>query len=263
MTGPRRLLASIHDVTPFHAQRLERLVPLLEAVVGKGHFALLVVPDFHRTGAIDADPAFARQLRGWADEGCEIFLHGFTHRDETLHGSHLAQIKAKRLTAGEGEFLGLGYQAASRKLADGRKMIEDVIGRPVRGFVAPAWLYSADSLQAIADQDFGIAEDHFSVWNPQNGTTLARGPVVTYASRTLLRLLGSLLWSRMATVALACATTVRFAVHPHDIDAPELVSEITRALAAFTRSHNPSRYSDLLTTARCGNEHVVPSLRQG
>jgi uncharacterized protein len=245
MTTTRRLLASIHDVTPYHLHRLERLVPMVEEVVGKGKFALLVVPDFHREGRIDADSAFARRLRGWADDGCDIFLHGFTHLDDSKHASIGTALKARRLTAGEGEFLGLSFDQADRKLVEGRAMVEDVIGRPVTGFIAPAWLYSPDSLRAIAHQGFALCEDHFRVWNPQDAKIHARGPVVTYASRTPSRLLSSLLWSRIATVVLSRAKVVRFAVHPNDVDAPELVAEISRALRAFSRSHVPSSYVEL------------------
>ena len=245
MTSTRRLLASIHDVTPYHLDRLERLVPLIEEVVGKGNFALLVVPDFHRAGRLDHNTEFARRLRGWADDGCDIFLHGFTHLDDSKHNSIGASLKARKLTAGEGEFLGLSYYDASRKLIDGRRMVEDIIGRPVTGFIAPAWLYSTDTVRAIAHQGFTLCEDHFRVWNPQDAKVHARGPVVTYASRSPSRLLSSLLWSRIATVVLSRANVVRFAVHPNDVDAPELVAEISRALRAFGRSHVPSSYRRL------------------
>lgn len=149
------------------------------------------------------------------------------------------------MTAGEGEFLGIGYSEASGRLERGRTMLEDMIGAPVAGFVAPAWLYGPDSLKAIADRGFTLVEDHFRVWNPQSGAVLARGPVLTYASRSPLRLASSLLWSRLATIALKRAKTVRFAVHPHDVDSPALVHEIGRALGAFSASHRPSAYGDL------------------
>lgn len=245
MTNPRRLLASIHDVTPFHLERLERLVPLVEDIVGKGKFALLAVPDFHGEGRLDHHKDFARRLRGWADDGCDIFLHGFTHRDESAHESIGARLRASGLTAGEGEFSGLSYYDASRKLNDGRKMVEDIIGRPVTGFVAPAWLYSPGSLRAIAHQGFALCEDHFKIWDPQTQKIYSKGPVVTYASRSPTRLLSSLAWSRIATVALSRASTVRLAVHPHDVDAGELVAEISRALRVFSRSHLPSSYLQL------------------
>jgi uncharacterized protein len=242
---PKRLLASIHDVTPYHAARLDRLVPLVERIVGAGRYALLVVPDFHRSGLLRDNLAFANRLRSWADAGCEIFLHGFSHLDESQHVSRAAQIKAERLTAGEGEFLGLDYNDATSRLQDGRSMLEDIIGRPVAGFIAPAWLYGSDSLKALVDQGFSLAENHFRVWNPQTDAVLARGPVITYASRSLPRLASSILWSRIATIALTKAQTVRFAVHPHDVDSPRLMREIERALQAFTATHAPSAYADL------------------
>jgi uncharacterized protein len=251
----RKLLASIHDVTPHHAARLDRLVPLVEGIVGAGRYALLVVPDFHRKGVLTAAPAFARRLRDWADAGCEIFLHGFTHLDESEHEDAAMRLKAQRMTAGEGEFLGLSYDDASGRLREGRAMVEDIIGRPVTGFIAPAWLYGEDSLRAIAAQEFALVEDHFRVWQPETGRVLTKGPVVTYASRSPMRLASSLLWSRIATLLLSRARAVRFAVHPHDVDSAALISEITRALTAFARSHSPAHYADLVEA------HMPHSLR--
>jgi uncharacterized protein len=245
MSTGRRLLASVHDVTPFHLERLDRLVPIVEKAVGAGRYALLVVPNFHRAGLLKDNITFARRLRGWSDTGCEIFLHGFTHLDESEHASRAARLKAQKMTAGEGEFLGLSHSEATQRLVEGRAMLEDMIGKPVAGFIAPAWLYGDESLKAIADQGFALIEDHFRVWNPVNGAVLTRGPVVTYASRSIPRLASSILWSRIATVALARARTVRFAVHPHDVDSPVLIREITRALSRFSASHRPSAYSDL------------------
>lgn len=246
MKPTRRLFASIHDVSPYHAARLERLVPVVEKAVGSGRYAMLVVPDFHRKGALRDHPDFAAKLRAWSDAGCEIFLHGFTHLDESVHATRAAQLKAERLTAGEGEFLGLSYDQATRKLVEGRALLEDIIGRPVAGFIAPAWLYGRDSLKAIADQGFDLVEDHFRVWSPQSDQVFARGPVITYASRSVPRLVSSILWSRIATVVLSRAKTVRLAVHPHDVDSPRLMHEIERALRVWTLTHKPASYNERL-----------------
>ena len=40
----------------------------------------------------------------------------------------MAAFKAKHMTASEGEFLGLTRAEAARRMADGRKLIEDIIG---------------------------------------------------------------------------------------------------------------------------------------
>lgn len=244
MTVQRRLLASIHDVSPYHEARLERLVPLVEASIGPGRFAMLVVPDFHGMARLGDYPSFACKLRHWAEAGCEIFLHGYTHFDESEHHTFAARMKAGWLTVDEGEFLGLDYSRAVRKLSAGRKLLEDITGRPVSGFVAPAWLYSRDSKKVLHDQGFTLAEDHFRVWNPQSGAVLTRGPVLTYASRSRARLASSILWSRIATVAMARARVVRIAVHPHDVDSAALRDEIKRVFAAFARSHRPATYAE-------------------
>ena len=149
------------------------------------------------------------------------------------------------MTAGEGEFLGLDFATAKTRLVDGRKQVEDIIGRPIGGFVAPAWLYGAPAKEAIEELGFPLAEDHFKVWQPTTGAVLTRGPVITYASRTPTRLLSSLLWSKAAGLLLKPAAVVRVGVHPHDWDAPELVQEIGRTLRHFSRSHTASRYAEL------------------
>jgi predicted deacetylase len=78
-------------------------------------------------GALASNPAFQAKLRGWADQGVEMFVHGWFHKDLAEH-TGMAAIKAKHMTASEGEFLGLSRDEAARRMADGRKLIEDIIG---------------------------------------------------------------------------------------------------------------------------------------
>lgn len=242
----RKLLVSVHDVSPDQGWRIERLMGLIEELIGPGKAALLAVPHFHHGATIGSDRAFVGRLRAWCEAGSEVFLHGYYHVDDARHAGRLASWKANNLTAGEGEFLGLDFAQARQRLVDGRNSVEDAIGRPVAGFVAPAWLYSADARRAVASLGFPIAEDHFRVWEPATGRLLARGPVITYASRSPVRLLSSLLWSRVAGLALKPMPIVRIGIHPHDWGEPELVSEITRTLRHFARTHSPSHYADLL-----------------
>ena len=59
----KRLLASIHDVSPRFEREVEQLLDRLRGHVGD-RLAMLVVPD-HWNGA-PMTPAFAAKLRGWA-----------------------------------------------------------------------------------------------------------------------------------------------------------------------------------------------------
>jgi predicted deacetylase len=243
-TGPRLLLASIHDVSPRFESEIDRLVDLLAPHVGT-RLAMLVVPNHWGDAPIVPGSAFAGRLRSWADQGVEMFLHGFTHRDNAQYSGAANRMRARFMTASEGEFLGLSSAEAAARIKDGRALIEGVIGRPIDGFVAPAWLYGEGAHDALGRSAIPLAEDHLRVWSPATGAELAWGPVITWASRTRLRLLSSL----VAAVALRHVPlkVLRIGVHPPDIGHPALVGSINRTFTAARRNRRPARYGDLLS----------------
>ncbi|NYD88261.1 polysaccharide deacetylase family protein [Sphingomonas melonis] len=236
----KRLFASIHDVSPRFEGQVDRLLDHLAPHVGR-RLAMLVVPDHWSSAPIT--PAFATRLRGWADEGVEMFVHGWTHRDDSAHAGTAAALKARHMTAGEGEFLGLSHAEALARMRRGKALVEDITGRPATGFIAPAWLYSEGARAALADAGFALAEDHARVWRP-GGAIVARGPVITWASRTRMRQLSSLAAAGALRYALQPTRNVRIAVHPGDTTVPVLLDSITTTFAAFRR-HRPAAYAEL------------------
>lgn len=240
----RRLLASIHDVGPGFEREVDHLVALLERRLGTGAFAMLVVPDHWGRHPLRDARAFQHRLRAWSDAGVEMFVHGWYHRDEASH-TGLAGLKARHMTASEGEFLGLDEADAFDRMTRGRALVEDVIGRPAAGFIAPAWLYGPGARAALRRSGLMLAEDHWRVWEAATDTVLARGPVITWASRSRGRTASSIAFAALARRTLGVLDTVRVAVHPGDVTKPELIASIDATLARFARSHTPSRYADL------------------
>ena len=240
---PRILLASIHDVSPRFESEVDALVGRLEGSVGN-RLAMLVVPNHWHSSPIIPGSAFATRLRGWADSGIEMFLHGFFHRDEARHEGAMDRLRASHMTAGEGEFLGLNLNEAAQRISDGRALLEDVIGRSIDGFVAPAWLYGEGALEALREAKVAVAEDHWRVWSPRSGETLARGPVITWASRTRARLLSSL--AAAAALRHLPIPVLRIGVHPPDVRSPALLRSIDASLIAALKNRRPGRYSELL-----------------
>ena len=238
----RRLLASIHDVGPKFEGAVDQLVDRLERYVGAANFAMLVVPDHWDEAPLSAAPAFQAKLCRWADAGVEMFLHGWRHRDDAP-AKGFAQ---RHMTAGEGEFSALSAADASARISDGRKIVEDAIGRPVAGFIAPAWLYSPGALDAVRDAGFALAEDHMKVWQPTSGKVVARGPVLTWASRSPGRIRSSLMVATAARTLPQALPTARIAVHPGDVTVPALLNSIDATFARFAATHRVSRYADLL-----------------
>jgi predicted deacetylase len=238
----RLLLASIHDVSPRYESQVDRLATRLEPFVGT-RFAMLVVPNHWRSGQIRPGSPFASRLREWSSQGIEMLLHGFYHRDEHEHRG-FDRFRAKFMTAKEGEFLGLSRAEALQRIADGRALVEDIIGKPVTGFVAPAWLYGPGAYEALAESGVRIAEDHMRVWSPATGKVLARGPVITWASRTPMRLRSSLAAAALLG-RLAPQRVLRIGVHPGDCGSPALLESIRKTLARASALRTAARYLDL------------------
>jgi len=239
----RLLLASVHDVSPRFETQVDQLIGLLSAHVGD-RIALLVVPNHWGDAPIVPGSPFAAKLRGWAEAGLEIFLHGYFHRDLASHQGTADRMRAKLMTAGEGEFLGLSRDSASARIAEGRALLEDVTGRPVAGFVAPAWLYSRGAMEALADGALPIAEDHLRVWSPATGRQLARGPVITWASRSPWRLASSL--AAAAALRRAPMEVLRVGVHPPDTAHPRIMRSIEKTLDFAVRRRLPGSYGSLV-----------------
>ncbi len=241
----KRLLASIHDVHPGSIDAVERLSAQFERHLGGPRFAMLVVPDHWGQNPVAGNRVFKARLRAWADSGIEMFVHGWFHQDRSEH-SGVAALKARHMTASEGEFLGLSEKEAAQRMRDGKALVEDAIGGPVAGFIAPAWLYGPGAMAALEKGGFALAEDHMKVWEPATGSVLAKGPVLTWASRSSARTASSLIAAALGRAFLHGLPTVRIAVHPGDITKQSIVDSIDRTLAAFASRRAIGRYADLL-----------------
>jgi predicted deacetylase len=242
---PKLLLASIHDVSPRFECEIDRLADRIEGLLGAPRFAMLVVPDYWGRAPLDGAPAFRAKLRRWSERGVEMLLHGWRHRDDIQHQGRLAAFKARHFTAREGEFLGLDRAQALGRMSDGRSLLEDILGTPVTGFVAPAWLYGDGARCALRDAGFALAEDHFRVWRPSDDEVLCHGPVVTWASRSRPRQASSIGFAALARLAMGPLRVVRVAVHPGDAGVPKLLASIDRTVAELQAGRRVARYADL------------------
>ena len=241
----RRVLVSVHDVTPRHFERLRTIDRLLGKHGLAGRYSALLVPNFWHEWPLADHPEFISWLRRVLDEGVEPVLHGYFHVDESEHRSAWDRLRGRAMTASEGEFLGLSKEAARARIVAGQRLLHDHLGITPQVFVAPAWLYSAGTHEALGELGLAVAEDHLRVWSPATGATLARGPVLSYASRTRARIAASWLWSRASTALLGPMPTLRLAIHPHDLDVTTLERELDRALAVLLRERAPILYRDL------------------
>lgn len=240
------LLVSLHDVTPHYRREIDRIVAMLDRIGLLSKTTLLLVPHFHHRARLDVDHEFNASVRAWAARGAELTLHGYYHLDETRHVNPLTSLKARHLTNREGEFVGLGRVEARRRIEDGIAMIQSCHGVEPRGFVAPAWLYSREAMQAVSEAGFDWAEDRFGIRDFARHRTLARGLAITFRVRNGVPDPKSIPWAHIAPRVLACSSAIRWAIHPADAASDSLMQVQESALEALAERRNAMTYSDFV-----------------
>ncbi len=227
-----KLLVSLHDVSPRHAEAIEKILAWTTSQ-GLPPVQLLVVPDFHGKWPLSAYPDFCQRLRDWRDRGHELVLHGYFHlesqdRKAPLRGA-TERFKRSFMTAGEGEFLALDPQAAGRLIDRGLAMWEQAgLTPPPVGFVPPAWLHRPDLDAELWGRGFRWTENHQGFRTSDGGRV--KSPVITWASRDPVRRIGSRIFCPSAVRLYKDAPLLRIAIHPHDFDHPQLVRSIERTI---------------------------------
>ena len=245
-TSTRQLIISVHDVTQRSASRLYRIHQMLQTSGVAHRYCMRVVPDFWNENPLSDAPEFTSWLRELSSNGVDVALHGYSHINGSGHGPLASRVLAALSTQGEGEFHSLTRPQALRRLEKGREELVSLTGQRVRGFVAPAWLYSRGSLQALGELGFDWAEDRRKVWSPSRGETLVHSPVICFSCRSRFRVLKSMVWCRIAPVVLEPWKTVRLAIHPSDADSDALFHEVPALIERLGRSRRFVGYSDLL-----------------
>src|SRR3569623_1562259 len=94
-----------------------------------------------------------------------------------------------------------------------------------------------------------LAADHMRAWRPATGEGVAKGPVITWASRSRWRSASSLAVAALARAALPRKAWMRLAVHPGDTNVPALTDSIARTNASLSRGARVARYRELLPAA--------------
>ena len=241
-TNPDRAEAfavSVHDVSPLTRGAVDAMLGDLKKV-GVGATSLLVVPDHHRKGTIDRDPAFLDWLRARESEGHEVVLHGFRHLRESDGGGLGRRLITEHYTAGEGEFYDLAYDEARQRLARGREMLAafDVVG-----FIAPAWLLGSEAERAVRDEGFAYTTRLGGVLDLRNGARTASQSLV-YSVRSAWRRGASLAWNSWLAARLRSNPLMRLGLHPPDWRHAKIKSHALRLAREGAHSRRVIRYRD-------------------
>jgi predicted deacetylase len=208
------LLLVLHDVAP---QTWADYQPFVEAVDALGDVPMtwLVVPDFHKHNDLQAQPAFRRLLSERSARGDELALHGYFHCDDGPIASNPRDWFMRRIYTHEGEFYSLSRQEALARLHAGI----DVFERnhwPLHGFVAPAWLMSEGTRQALRQLPLSYTSDPQHLYRLPDFTPVD-APGLVWSARSAWRRGLSKLVSDQREQQWRQAPVIRLGLHPVDM----------------------------------------------
>ena len=244
------LCVSLHAVAPATWPACRRLLAMHDGI-GPQPERLLVVPDYHHSGSLDHDPAFARASEARRARGDEVVLHGYHHLDERVPGSQpLDWLQRRVYTAGEGEFAALAAADAHHRLLRGWDMLTGRLHWPIAGFVAPAWLLGPGARAALTQLPFRYTTTLRSIYRlPDWHETAA--PSLVYSVRSAWRRTLSRRWNRWLYTRSANLPLLRAGLHPADADHSDVVDDWRALLQRALEQRRPLTKRDWVEGA-CG-----------
>ncbi|MFF7108769.1 DUF2334 domain-containing protein [Pseudomonas sichuanensis] len=213
----RSLMLVLHDVTP---QTWPDYQPFVQAIdtLGSVPMTWLVVPDFHHRNYLARSPTFCRLLERRLALGDELALHGYYHADDGPPPRGPGEYFMRRVYTHEAEFYGLDLMAALQRLQAGLALFGQQ-GWPVAGFVAPAWLMSEGTRQALRQLPLRYTSTARYLYRLPDFTAL-NAPGLVWSARSAWRRSLSKLINDWQYRRWQQAGTLRLGLHPIDMRHP-------------------------------------------
>ncbi|WP_263262561.1 polysaccharide deacetylase family protein [Pseudomonas sp. RIT-PI-S] len=213
-SGQRSVMLVLHDVAP---QTWPDYQPFVEAVDALGNvpMTLLVVPDFHHRNPLDKHPEFRQVLERRIVAGDELALHGYYHADDAPSPRTPRQWFMRRVYTWEGEFYTLAEQQALERIRRGIELFHRHQW-PLDGFVAPAWLMSEGTRQALRQLPLSYTSDPQHFYRLPSFEKI-QAPGLVWSAGSAWRRGVSKLISEWQLHQWRQAPTVRLGLHPVDM----------------------------------------------
>src|SRR5881396_98537 len=242
------LVVSLHDVAP-STQRVANNIILELARRGVVTCSLLVVPDYHHQGLFTKDSQFVSWLRNLEADGYEVVIHGYCHRrprrpNETMRDKFLTRF----YTNDEAEFYDLDYKEAFRRITAALDEFR-AHGLKPRGFVAPAWLLSAEAERAARDAELEYTTRLRTVRDLRSGGEFPVTSIV-YSVRGSWRRAISRAWNAALFRLLKSSPLLRISIHPSDYSHPAIWRQIVDLIDATIGSRTATTYQDWIAEQR-------------
>lgn len=224
----KTLILSIHDVSPQFADDIQGIIRTLKQL-DINEYVSLVVPCY--LGKKKNDIRYHRKFFQKILREGESVLHGFTHKT----------------SAYTNEYFPLERKAIRQRVVQGKRILQQVSGKKILGFVSPKWILSNDLISVLKEEKFQytttflriIPFDRNKIFCP------AINFLYTYSSlNTILANLAALYAIRQ----LKRRKFIRIAIHPEGFTTRRtLVENVLKT--ALHEGYNFMTYSSFLELA--------------
>jgi uncharacterized protein len=245
----RSLVVSIHDVSPASREAVTFMLGALGRL-GVQRTSLLVVPDYHHRGNINADADFAAWLRDATAAGHEPVLHGYYHQREQRRAEGLrTRVFTRFYTAGEGEYFDIASDDARALLERGRNELAECAGQMPSGFIAPAWLLSLQGEHAARDLGFAYTTRLKTVLDLATQHAV-NSQSLCWSVRSEWRRMVSRQWNVMLFQRLQFNPLMRISIHPPDLLHFEIWRQIQKLAARAVEERKAVTYADFVAAGQ-------------
>jgi predicted deacetylase len=239
------LLVSLHDVSPLTLPECQRALELLRASgLTPAQLTVLAIPRHEGGAPLDEDAATVRFLRGLADAGATLVMHGLTHRMPGRARSPLGFLRGHVFARGQGELLRATGDEATRALAEGAEILRRAgLEVATRAFIPPAWLLSPAARDVVARAGFRFYETFAGIVQADR----VRAPrVIGWGSLNVIETHATAIYARLQS--LLPANDTRIAVHPADMRRASQPRSIARVIARLIGRTRPMNYDSFLAS---------------
>jgi predicted deacetylase len=237
------VLVSIHHVAPATELACSELIAMVEMHAMSA--AVLVVPGPWRGHELHPGSEFAERLVAMVDRGHGVVLHGWTHTAERIGLGWLnpRRLPGHLLTRGCAEFHGSTAAEARRRLEWGIDRLHRA-GTPPLGFVAPGWMLDTALHPVVRRLGLRHIASRTHLFDLVSGRRW-HIPTATNRPDSSLQGVGRLRFESLLTRRLRHGRAVGIALHPADIQQPDLRDSIDRMLTLAAhrgRSVTPTEF---------------------
>ena len=204
----------LHDVAPETWPDYESFVRDVDEL-DNVPMTWLVVPNFHKRNPLTAATALQRVLQRRLVHGDELALHGYFHCDDAPPPRTPRDYFMRRIYTWEGEFYGLERDQALIRLEAGIELFAR-LDWPLHGFVAPAWLMSAGTREALRQLPLTYTSDARRLYRLPDFIPLDAPGLVWSAGSAWRRGLSSVC-NQVRERQLHAAPVIRLGLHPVDM----------------------------------------------